>query len=284
MTLLLEPEDRFVDSVLHPTDRSEAGLSAFHHAVAIAIHRGAELTLLHSRTHRSNDSWRDFPRVRDTLASWRANGMRPAVRETLRRTRVKKLEVEGHDPVEASMEHIERYGTDMIVLATESRSGLARLVRPSRAEELARRSGIFTLFVPHGARPFVSAATGEITLGRILVPLDGRTDPRPAMLRAVRSAALLEDPKLEIMLLHVGEDGDEALVTNLPQLPFCRWSAVRRSGDPATQILGLAEDIAADAIYMTTAWSRHPVSSSGTGVTEAVLHGARCPVATIPVG
>lgn len=283
MTLLLEPEYRFVDSLLHPTDRSEASLSAFHHAVAIAVHRGAELTLLHCRARRSSDSWSDFPRVRDTLARWRANGMRPSVEKTLRQTRVKKLEVESRDPVQASMEHMERHGTDMIVLATEGRSGLARLVRPSRAEELARRSRIFTLFVPHGVRPFVSAATGEITLKRILIPLDGRTDPRPAMLRAVRSAALLDDPQLEVTLLHVGEDGDEALVPDLPQLPFCRWNAVRKRGEPATEILALAAEIGTDAIYMTTAWSRHPISSVEPGVTEAVLHGARCPVATVPV-
>ena len=64
--------------------------------------------------------------------------------------------------------------------------GLARLVKPSRAEKLARRSRLYTLFIPHGCRPFVTAETGEVTLKRILLPLDPGTDARPAMIRAVR--------------------------------------------------------------------------------------------------
>lgn len=282
MSILTEASDLPVDSVLHPTDLSQASLMAFHHALAIAIHRGAQFTLLHATGGRSTDSWADFPGVRDTLARWRAAGTTASLEEKIRRTSVSKIDVDVRDPVAACERYIDRHAVDMLVLATAGRSGIPRLVRPSLAEKLARRSRLFTLFVPTGGRPFVSGDTGEVTLRRILIPMDPATDPRPAMLRAVRSAALLDDRSLEITLLHVG-DGEETSVPDVPQLPFCKWNAVRKSGDVTEQILGVAEDITADAIYMSTSWRKPGLGRAAGGVTEAVLAGALCPVATIPI-
>jgi nucleotide-binding universal stress UspA family protein len=269
--------------VLHPTDGSEASLSAFFHALAITAHRGAELTLLHSRGRRATDNWAGFPGVRDTLSEWRARGTTRRIEDRIRQSRIHKYVVEDRNPVSASMTHIERNRIDMIVMATGGRSRLARLVQPSLAEKLARRSRLFTLFVPHGCRPFVDGDSGELTLKRVLLPIDPGTDARPAMIRALRAAELLQDPDFEITLLHVGE-GDEAVVEDLPQLPFCRWSAVRRSGRPADQILSVADEQSADAIYMSTSWSSPSLGRAEGGVTEAVLHEAGCPVAAVPVG
>lgn len=269
--------------MLHPTDGSEASLSAFFHALALMAHRGADLSLLRSAGRRATDSWYGFPGVRQTLAHWRAHGTTRRLEDNIRRARVSKHEVEERDPVAAAMSHIARHRVDTIVLATEGRSGLARLVHPSRAEKLARRSRLFTLFVPHGCRPFVDADSGAVSLRRILLPIHPGTDARPAMIRALRSAELLEDPALEITLLHVGE-GEEVNIGELPELPFCRWNAVRRSGEPAEQIVGVAEELSADAIYMSTSWSKPSVGRAEGGVTEAVLHEAGCPVAAVPVG
>ena len=282
MSVLIDTNDVRVNFVLHPTDLSQASLIAFHHALAVAIRRGAQFTLLHAVGRRSTDSWVDFPAVRDTLARWRAFGTTEALEDKIRRSSVSKIEVQIRDPVAASKQYIDGHPVDMIVIATEGRSGLSRLVRASRAEKLARESRLFTLFVPAGGRSFVSGETGEVTLRRILIPVDPATDPRPAMLRAVRSAALLEDPSLEITLLHVGE-AEETPMTEAPQLPFCRWSVVRRSGDVVNQILGVAEEIAADAIYMSTSWRRPRVRRREGGVTEGVLSRAVCPVAAVPV-
>lgn len=129
----------------------------------------------------------------------------------------------------------------------------------------------------------MDAASGAVRLRRILVPIDPQTDPRPAMVRAVSAAALLDDPTLEITLLHVA-DGDEATIVDVPELPFCRWSVVRRVGDPAEQILALAEELPADAIYMSTHWSTGWLARSKGDVTERVIEGAVCPVAAVPVG
>jgi nucleotide-binding universal stress UspA family protein len=283
VSILFESDDHAEDFVLHPTDLSEASERAFHHALAIALRQRAQFTLLHAVGRRSTDNWPGFPSVRDKVAQWRAAGTLDGLEDRMRQTSISKVELDIRDPVAASMHYIGRHAVDMIVLGTESRSGLARLVRASRAERLAREAKLFTLFVPHDGRYFVDADTGAVSLKRILVPVDPATDPRPAMLRAVRAAALLDDPSLEITLLHVG-DGEEATLNEVPELPFCRWSVARRSGDVVEGILGVAEEMAADAIYMTTAWSR-PASKHGEGsVTERVLSGASCPVAAVPVG
>lgn len=273
--------DLFVDSVLHPTDRSEASLSAFYHALAIAAHSGNNLTLLHSLGRRSTDSFSGFPTVRGTIAKWRAHGVATSIEERLRRWRIIKLEVETRDPVAASVEHVFRHGADFVVLATEGRTGTARLVPAPRAVRVARLSKRVSLFVPHGCRPFVSGATGQVWLRRILVPIDADVDPRPAVLHALRSAALADDPALEITLLHLGDEWPQ-VVNDLPVLPFCTWNSVRRRGRPAEQILGLAQELRADAIYMPTTRSWPVPSSPFHGVTEAVIRGAPCPVATIP--
>lgn len=283
MSLLFDPTPhRSVDFVLHPTDLSAASERAFHHALAIAIRESAQFTLLHAVGRRSTDNWPGFPSVREKLADWRAAGTMDDLEARAKRASVSKIEIDIRDPVAASMEYIGRHAVDMIVLATADRTGLTRLLRASRAERLARESRIFTLFVPEGGRYFVDARTGAVGLHRILVPVDSRTDPRPAMIRAVSVAALLDDPELEITLLHVS-DGDEQALIDVPELPFCRWNVVRRAGDPAEEILAAADELPADAIYMSTNWSLTRRGRGEGNVTEQVIAAAVCPVAAVPV-
>ena len=228
------------------------------------------------------DNWPDFPSVRRTLAEWRSAGTMDDVKSRAKRASISKVEVDIRDPVAASMEYIGRHTVDMIVLATAGRSGLTRLLRASLAVRLARESRIFTLFVPEGGRYFVDAKSGAVDLHRILVPVDPMTDPRPAMIRAVSMAALLEDPALEITLLHVSDDEGEVSL-DVPELPFCRWSVVRRAGDPAEEILAAAKELPADAIFMSTNWSPHRLGRGEGNVTEEVIAAAVCPVAAVPV-
>ena len=49
------------------------------------------------------------------------------------------------------------------------------------AEPIARRAHEMTLFIPPGAGGFVSPETGEVTLRRILVPVDRAPAPQPAV-------------------------------------------------------------------------------------------------------
>jgi len=282
VSILFNSDTHRVDFVLHPTDLSQASERAFHHALAIAIRNGAQFTLLHAVGRRATDNWVDFPSVRSKLAEWRAAGTMRPLEQNIRRASISKVEVQLRDPVAACKQYIDRNAVDMIVLATDGRTGISRLLGSSRAQKLAREARLLTLFVPEGGRQFVSAETGEVTLKRILVPVDPATDPRPAMLHAVQSASLLEEPSLEITLLHVGE-GEESTRVDAPELPFCKWNVLRRTGGIVDQILSVANEIMADAIYMSTTWSKAGFGKVEGGVTERVLSGAPCPVAAVPV-
>jgi nucleotide-binding universal stress UspA family protein len=279
LSVLIDPGERPVEFVLHPTDLSEASERAFHHALAIALRLGSRFTLLHAASRRGSEG--SFPGVRDTLASWESAGSLEPVADAPPRPRVHKLKMSGKDPVEAVRSYITRNPVDLLVAATEGRSGIARLLRPSTAQRMARDTRLPTLFVPSEGRTFVDGATGEITLRRILLPVDPDTDPRPAMFRAARSAALLRDPNLEITLLHV-TDGVAPRMQEAPQLPYCRWIVMERPGQVVEQILATAEELEADAIYMATTWSKGGFGRAEGDVTERVVTGAACPVMAVP--
>ncbi|MEM7416158.1 MAG: universal stress protein [Gemmatimonadota bacterium] len=282
MSLLFSPAPGSVGFVLHPTDLSQASERAFDHALAFAIRNGAHFTLLHAVGRRATDNWPGFPSVRARLARWREAGTIQGLEDRIRQSSISKLEVQIRNPVVASKQYIEHHPVDMIVLATEGRTGLARLLKPSLAEKLARETKLMTLFVPEGGRDFVRRGTGRVTLRRILIPVHPKTDPTPAMSRAVHAAALLDDPSLEITLLHVGPGGSFSQ-TDVPDLPFCRWNVVQRGGDVVDGILAATDEFDIDAIYMPTAWSKAPFGRLEGGVTEAILAHSPCPVATIPV-
>src|SRR5512145_199679 len=58
-----------LDSILHPSDFSEASEVAFAHALKAALIAGARLTLFHVSPDMRGE-WSDFPGVRQTLERW----------------------------------------------------------------------------------------------------------------------------------------------------------------------------------------------------------------------
>ena len=54
----------------------------------------------------------------------------------------------GKDPVAAVKGYVARHPVDMLVVATEGRRGIARILKPSTAQRMARETKLPTLFVP----------------------------------------------------------------------------------------------------------------------------------------
>jgi nucleotide-binding universal stress UspA family protein len=274
----------FVESVLHPSDFSRASESAFAHALAIALLRQTDFTILHvGRGALGEDEWAKFPAVRATLERWgllEKGSPRSAVFDELA-VRVKKVAVQGLSPVAAILDYADENPADLIVLATEGRAGVPRWLRPSKAERLARRTGSLTLFVPNSARGFISVDDGHIQLRRILIPVDQRPSPRAAVVYASRAAAALGDGPVEIFLLHVG-DGAEVPTVALPEDPVCNWNTLRRGGDVVEGITRAADEREVDLIVMATAGSEGFLDALRGSVTEQVLRRAPCPVLAVP--
>jgi nucleotide-binding universal stress UspA family protein len=274
----------FVTSVFHPSDFSATSENAFAHALAIALHRQTEFTILHAAGRKpSREDWTRFPAVRSTLERWgflEKGSRRSAVFEELR-VNVKKILARSDNPVTAALDFLKSNPTDLIVLSTEGRDGLSQWIQPSVAERLAQRSKTKTLFVPADARGFVSPESGEVTLRKILVPVDRKPDPTPAIVYSTRTARLLEGGGIEVILLHVGDESGFPEVRT-PEATNCSFARLCRPGSPVDEIVKVAAEESVDLIMMTTeGWNGILDVLRGT-VTEKVLRHAPCPLLAVP--
>lgn len=281
------PEERaapLVGSVLHPSDFSVASLNAFAHALAMALQGKTRLTLLHAgRKSESDAAWRSFPRVRHMLERWgrlKAGSPKSAVFRQLR-LRVEKVQVQERTPLQAILRFLEEKPTELIVLATEGREGLPRWIRPSVAEELARRTRTLTLFVPNACRGFVSVDDGSISLRRILLPIDHRPDPREPMVHAAQVAAMGSDD-VEVVLLHVGPEAEMPRLEPPADTPACRWRQVAVGGNVVDEIVRAARGDDVDLIVMATEGHDGFLDALRGSVTEQVLRQADRPVLAVP--
>jgi len=272
----------FVDSILHPTDFSPGSERAFAHALAVALFRHAKLTLLHVSETPSEEDWQRFPAVRETLARWGLLAPGSSRADVYQRLaiKVRKVQLESDDPAEAIANYLVDHPSDLLVLATEEQSGLPRWFHSSVASELVHGVPVRALFVPAGCAGFVSPADGELSLRRILVPVDHRPDPAPALELASRAAASLGVAPVAIRALHAGE--------KLPPLALApadgwRLDSELASGDPVDAILAAARAWPADLVVMATDGRDGPLDVLRGSHTERVVQEIPCPLLSIPV-
>ena len=268
----------FVQSIFHPSDFSAASELAFAHALAIALLRKCDLSILHAGRGHDRD-WSRFPAVRKTLEQWQVlppGSSRAAVFEKLG-VNIVKVSTKGN-PIQASIDHVEKYQPDLVVLATRGHQGLPLWLKPSVAQAIARRTNAMTLFVPRGCRGIVSV-DGIIQLRRILLPVDHQPSPQEAAIRAVRTAEAFGDAAVEIAILHV--NGGDLPRFARPSSQACTWKEIHGEGDVAAAILGAAlKDV--DLIIMATEGRQGMVDALRGSVTERVVRGAPCPVLAVP--
>lgn len=277
------PPVPFVNSVFHATDFSEASNTAFYHALAIALLRGGELTIMNTGPeHREGPDWSRYPGVRKILEDWDVlppQSPPTAVFEKLG-IRVNKVASGSRNTIGALAEYLDDNPPDLLVLATDTSAGLPHWLRGSVARSVAKRSDAMTLFIPRGCAGFVSP-DGDLTLKRILVAVDHQPDPRAAFVYATRVALITGEPEAEVHVLHVGE---QAPVMPL-ELSADRRVSVRqhlRDGDPAENILRFARQLSADLIVTTGRTDEGIFGAAANSVTLAVLGEAQCPVLAVP--
>jgi nucleotide-binding universal stress UspA family protein len=228
------------------------------------------------------DLWIDSPRIRETLERWgmlEKDSPRSAVHEKLSLS-IAKLNVRSDDPLNAILDHVEQRPTDLIVLATEGRSGLPRWVKKSVAEGIARHAKTMTLFVRHGVRGFVSPQDGTVAIRRILVPVDHTPRPAPAVVHAARAAVMSRHPEVEIDLLRVGDEEWPPL--ELPELASCKWNRIHREGRVVDQIAAIAQERETDLIVMATSGAKGILGALRGSVTEQVLRRSPCVLLAVP--
>ena len=282
----MNPDIPLVSSVLHPTDFSDASNRAFAHALAIALLRQTELTILNVGEESKDDiAWSSFPQVRKTLERWNlleAGSARSAVYEELN-VEVRKIAVRSRNPVRATVGFLDHQPHELVVLATEGSKGQKDWLHRSEAEAIARGSGAMTLFVPsRSIRGLVSLENGDLHLRNVLMPIDGAIDFTAAIEFSRRAAEIIGDGDVVITLLHIGEQMPP--IPELPKGSGWTWQTALRQGEAVESILAAAEELAADLIVMTTN-GRDTLNQALRGsTTERVLRNAKCPVLVVPDG
>ncbi len=139
-----------------------------------------------------------------------------------------------------------------------------------------------TLFVPAGSKGFVSLENGQISLKKILIPVDLKPDPRPALTYAMRTAVFSGEELIEIHLLHIGSEATTP-VLECDKRDYLSWQNIRREGEPVAEILKAANELDAHLIVMATAGHQGVLDALRGSVTEQVVRGAPCPVLAVPV-
>ena len=271
-----------IQSIVHPTDFSEASAEAFAHALRVTLAAKGRLTVLHVSADARTDDWAAFPHVRQLLADWGlmdANDPPDAIAAKAGIT-VSKVEMMPHDPVDAVARFIGAHPADLIVLATEGRQGVARWLSGSVAEALARQAKVPTLFVPAKARGFVDRRRGEVHLRHVLIPVDREPKPAAAVSAVMSFAHMLAGIDAEPRLLHIGKEPPQVQHHTEPgrALPVAL-----RQGDVLDAILDVANDWPADLIGMATAGHRGVLDALRGSTTERVLRQAPCPLLAVPV-
>ena len=281
MSLSDSPESiaPIIRTVLHPSDFSEASLVAFAHALKAALISKSKLVLIHISDEAQRE-WTEFPGVRETLERWEllpTGSARSAVAEL--GIRVAKVVGRGSDPVKGVLGYVEQHGADLIVLATHHH-GLDWL-HHSISKPVARKSGEMTLFVPAGARGFVSLADGSVSLRNVLIPVATTPQPQPAIAGAVRMIQQLKCESGKFTLLHVGENGSAPDIIT-PNVTGWTWSKVTKQGNVIEVILETARQTNADLILMSTDGRNGFLDAVRGSHSERVLRRAPCPLLAIP--
>ena len=196
---------------------------------------------------------------------------------------VRKIVADMNDPVKAVLGYMERHPVDLIVLATRQRDGGVRWLGKSVSEPIARTAWQMTLFIPGGAKGFVSAEDGSVRLNKVLIPVARSPRSEPAVSAAARLVQKLDCPEGTFTLMHVG-GSDTMPAVRCPEVPGWKWEKELRKGDVIQSIVGSAKDLGADLIVMSTDGRNEFLDSLRGSHSERVLRHGVAPLLTVPVG
>ena len=228
------------------------------------------------------EDFEDFPRIRPLLARWgvlpEGSSKGDVAKLGVRITRVRAV---AHNATGAILQQLTAHPTELLVLSTHQREGLARLTHHAVAEPLARGTHARTLFVPAGVEGFVSAETGRTNLTRVLIPIAHTPHPQLAIDLAADLASTLGSETVLFELVHLGKEADLPKLTK-PERPGWSWNTLVAKGDPVEWILAAGADFDVDLIVMMTEGHTSLFDLLRGSTTERVVRGARCPLLTIP--
>lgn len=280
----MQDDRQITPRILVTTDFSVESERAFYHALTFAVKNRARLTLLHTGSE-SRDAvpWERFPGVRETLAAWGLlpqDAPRTAVADTLD-VGVAKMAMRDGDPRLGITDYLRKHPTDLVVMATEGRTGLARLFNSSVADSVSYLTKSHTLMLPKRARGFVDPKTGESTLRRVLCALDPDRDPRPALAYLKQWLPIFSCGKpVDVVVLWTRNSDVPELL--LPSTPGLSWRQQKHGGEPVAAIVATARELKADMVVVNTRGPLGLVARMRGSRTDQILRQLGLPLLSIP--
>ena len=268
--------------IFHPTDLGSGSETAFLHALRLAVDTRASITIMHVASDEGDVDHSDMPGVRSTLSQWGlVQGEHDM--EGLKRlgVRVRKVVVDGGDPVGSSLKHLKKHPTDLVVLATHQRDGGIHWFKRKVAEPLARGAAEPTLFVPYGGTGFLDGSSGVVKVRKVLVPIAADPQPAKALALFAQLANAMGQKQGEITLLHVG-DADSQPKVEPPVIPGWTVEQVVRQGELVDTIVQMADVTQSDLLVMATKGHQGLLDALRGSNTEQVLRAVSCPVLAVP--
>ncbi len=270
------------EHIFHPSDFSKPSAVAYDHALKIALAAETLLSIAHVSPQHSPAGKDSFPCVRDTLTRWQVI---PSENYRQQRfateLRVKKVPLTGEDPVEAIMYRLQERPASLIVLANSRQDNRPRWMNKAVSEPILRDSGTRTLFLPHGVQGFIGHETGDVSLRRVLIPVDRQPDPQQAVNTAVELADLLGCRAVTFTRVFVGKESDMPS-SDLPNDRRWSWMRTIRNGDVVNEVLDVGRNMAADLIVLTTQGHNGFLDALRGSTTERIVRAAQCPVLAVP--
>lgn len=268
-------ESQDLRCILNPTDFSQGSVSAFTHALRIALANRSHLHLLHVEGPHEHTEAVRFPRVRELLVQWKI--IPPDARRSEIQAHagieVKKAVIDAFSAAAGIGSYARRHDCDLLVMTTHDPSRLRRWTGGSVSEAAAQASRAPALFLRDGQRGFVNPSDGQASLARIVLPVDGKI-PASGALRLATDLARSLGSEPRIIPLHIG--------SKAPRRDLGLSGLVLRDGPVEGTIVDFAKEIDADLIVMPTE-GRHGLFDALFGsTTERVVHEAPCPVLAVP--
>jgi nucleotide-binding universal stress UspA family protein len=190
--------------------------------------------------------------------------------------KVAKIGLKRHEPLRGLVHFLKHRRTDLLVVWTHGRDGIAQWLRGSIAEELSRTAKLPTLFIAPSARGFIDPTNGEFALSQVLVPVDHSPPPASALgyiddlMSSVSNSAKIE-------LLHVGDNAPLVRNRDGNIVPVAT-----QTGEVVSTILQAADQQRADLLVLATSGHNGFLDAVRGSTSERVLRRALCPVLAIP--
>jgi nucleotide-binding universal stress UspA family protein len=167
---------------------------------------------------------------------------------------------------------------DLLILGTSKRNGAKNFFGRDMAASIGCTVRQTTLYIPERVKPLIDFNSGEINVGKILVPVAADPSPEIPFEMLQRLMPLKGWENASVVLLHYGDVFPSITMESLHGLSFRKSLLPRNKASIPDVIVREARHEKADLVIMATN-GRNTISQRIIGsITEQVIRKVPCPV------